>query len=141
MLNDRGTGIVFKFMIIFRHPDDPERFENTYNDLLALVERMPGILRRQVIHVTGSPVGASPYYRILEVYYADQGALNRSLLSPQGQEAGAELQKLPAGTFEMLFADVYEEAGAFTPPPANAYQPPATPSSSETSSPTTGADS
>lgn len=108
---------MFKFMIVFRKPKDLGRFENTYNDLLALVERMPNIQRRQVVTVTGSPLGASPYYRILEVYFADRHAMSDSLLSPQGQEAGAELQKLPAGSFEMLFADVYEEEGGYTPPP------------------------
>lgn len=110
---------MFKFMIVFRKPEDVGQFENTYNDLLALVERMPLIQRRQVVTVTGSPLGASPYYRILEVYFADRRAMSESLLSPQGQEAGGELQKLPAGSFEMLFADVYEEAGGHTPTPTD----------------------
>lgn len=107
---------MFKFMLIFFHPEDIVSFENRYQDLLALVERMPEITRRQVIHITGSPVGPSPYYRILEVYYADQDAMNRSLLSPAGQEAGGEIQKFPANSFEMAFAEVYEEEGGFTPP-------------------------
>jgi uncharacterized protein (TIGR02118 family) len=106
---------MFKFMLIFHHPEDIVTFENVYQDLLALVERMPEITRRQVIHVTGSPTGRSPYYRILEVYYADQEAMNRSLLSKAGQEAGGEIQKFPANTFEMVFAEVYEETGGATP--------------------------
>lgn len=105
---------VFKFMIIFKHPHDIESFENTYNDLLALVERMPDVRRRQVIHVVGSPQGQSPYYRILEVYFDDSTALQASLLSAPGQEAGGELAKFPAESFEMIFAEVYEEAGAST---------------------------
>jgi uncharacterized protein (TIGR02118 family) len=107
---------MFKFMLIFYHPEDIVAFENRYQDLLALVERMPEIIRRQVIHVTGSPSGRSPYYRILEVYYIDQEAMNRSLLSPAGQEAGGEIQKFAANAFEMAFAEVYEEAGGATPP-------------------------
>ena len=70
--------LMFKFMLIFFHPEDVVTFENRYQDLLALVERMPEIVRRQVILITGSPAGQSPYYRILEVYYADQDAMNRA---------------------------------------------------------------
>lgn len=107
---------MFKFMMIFYQPADMNRFENSYADLLALVERMPYIQRRQVIHVVGSPSGASPYYRILEVYYENREQMNQSLLSPPGQEAGHEIRKFPPDSFETIFADVYEEAGGFTPP-------------------------
>jgi uncharacterized protein (TIGR02118 family) len=105
---------VFKFMIVFKHPNDSDRFENTCNDLLALIERIPDVRRRQVIHVVGSPQGASPYYRILEVYFDSSDALQTALLSTQGQEAGGELQKFPANSFEMVFAEVYEESGGST---------------------------
>ncbi len=103
-----------KFMVMFRNPTDLDRFENGYNDFLALIERLPSIVRRQVIGVTGSPRGDAPYYRILEVYFDDHPAMRDALVSPAGQEAGAELGKFPLGSFETLFADVYEEAGGRT---------------------------
>jgi uncharacterized protein (TIGR02118 family) len=105
---------MFKFMMLFRQPQDIAAFENSYNDLLALVERMPQVIRRQVINVVGSPAGISPYYRILEVYFADQRTMQNALLSKAGQEAGGEMSKFPAGAFEMIFADVYEEQGGST---------------------------
>jgi uncharacterized protein (TIGR02118 family) len=108
---------MFKFMIIFHQPVKLERFENSYNDLLALIERMPDIARRQVISVIGSPVGESPYYRILEIYFEDREKMEQALMSPIGQEAGGQLATFPAGSFEMLFADVYEEEGGHTPAP------------------------
>jgi uncharacterized protein (TIGR02118 family) len=103
-----------KLMILFRHPANLETFENRYNDFLALIERVPEITRRQVISVTGSPQGESPYYRVLEVYFADEAQMRASLNTPAGQEAGSELFKFPKSTFETLFADVYEEAGGRT---------------------------
>lgn len=106
---------MIKFMVMFRQPDNAERFENTYQDFLALVERIPNILRRQVVHVTGSPAGASEYYRILEIYFESLEVQNEALLSAEGQEAGAELYRLPKDSFELLYADVYEEAGGSTP--------------------------
>lgn len=104
-----------KLMMIFRQPADVERFENSYNDLLALVERMPGIVRRQVVSITGSPTGASPYYRILEVYFEDRRTMELSMITPIGQEAGGQLLTFPPGSFEMAFAEVYEEEGGHTP--------------------------
>lgn len=105
---------MFKFMLIFYKPASQEKFENSYNDLLALVERMPDITRRQVINVVGSPLGESRIYRILEVYFDDQARMEASLLSPAGQEAGGEISRFPAKSFELIFAEVYEEAGAKT---------------------------
>jgi len=77
---------------------------------------MPDIQRRQVVNVVGSPKGAAPYYRILEVYFADKAALDASLRSPAGQDAGSELgRRFIAGTYETLFSEIYEEAGGSTP--------------------------
>ncbi len=105
---------MFKFMMLFYQPDDLTAFENSYNDLLALVERMPHIQRRQVITVTGSPAGLSPYYRILEVYFENQQQMEAALISPAGQEAGGQIMMFPPESFETIFAEVYEEAGGRT---------------------------
>jgi uncharacterized protein (TIGR02118 family) len=103
-----------KFMILFHSPAHLEPFENLYNDFLALVERIPGVLRRQVVTVLGSPQGKTPFYRILELYFDDDEALQTALLTREGQEAGRELGKFKQGSFETLRAEVYEEAGGRT---------------------------
>ncbi len=108
---------MIKFMILFRQPDDIDKFENVYQDFLALVERMPHIQRRQVVHVTGSPQGAPEYYRILEIYFESSDKQTKALMSPAGQEAGSELNRLPKDSLQLLFADVYEEAGSSSPQP------------------------
>lgn len=104
-----------KFMVIFHKPADSDAFENVYNDFLALIERMPGVTRRQVINILGSPLGDTNKHRILEVYFDEQAQMEESLRSRAGQEAGGELRRFPAGSFEMLFAEVFEEAGGHTP--------------------------
>jgi uncharacterized protein (TIGR02118 family) len=105
-----------KFMITFSTPANVELFEKAYNDLLALVERMPNIERRQVVNVLGSPLGEAPYYRILEIYFAGIEQMEDSLRSPAGQETGGELGKcFSAGKYSAFYAEVYEEAGGSTP--------------------------
>lgn len=106
---------MIKFIILFHQPAKIETFENAYQDFLALIERMPNILRRQVVHITGSPQGNPKYYRILEIYFDSVEKQQEALLSEIGQEAGKELTRFPLGTVELLFADVYEEDGGSTP--------------------------
>lgn len=100
-----------KFIIAFRKPDagTETNFENSYNDFLALAERMPNLKRRQVCHVFGSPMGEPTFYRVLELYFEDTAAMDSALRSPAGQEAGGELTKLGRGAFDLSFAEVYEE--------------------------------
>lgn len=103
-----------KLSLLFRTPVDADAFENRYNDLLALMERLPDITRRQVVNVIGSPTGESAYHRVLEVYFEDEAHMRAALMSPAGQEAGGEIYRFPAGSFDVFFADVYEEAGGHT---------------------------
>ena len=109
------SSFMSKFMILFGKPEQPGEFEDVYNDFFALVEKMPHISRRQVIDILGSPVGETQLFRILEVYFEDRGKMELALTSGSGQKAGKELQRLPAGSFEMVFAEVYEEEGGSTP--------------------------
>jgi hypothetical protein len=107
---------MFKFMIIFRQPQPQmiRPFEQTYAQLLYHIEQMPNIIRRQVVTVVGSPTGTSPYYRILEVYFADRVQMEEAMRSDAGQLAGAQLGGFAEDAFEMVFADVYEESGGKT---------------------------
>ncbi len=98
-----------KITILFHQPTNVEVFEIGYNQTLALLERLPGLKRRQVAMVFGSPSGKSPYYRLLELYFEDSEALDSALRSQEGQIAGASLMNFAGKTSELLFADVYED--------------------------------
>lgn len=109
------SNFMVKFMVLFAKPQDQTEFENIYNDFFSLVERMPDIARRQVIDVMGSPIGETRLFRILEVYFEDRETMEAALRTKAGQEAGDELSRFEAGSFEMIFADLYEEDGGQTP--------------------------
>ncbi len=119
---------MIKFVVMFKEAPATEAFENAYNDFLALVERMPDIQRRQAIHVYGSPQGEPPYQRGLEIYFETQEILRASLMSKAGQEAGNELARFAEGTFDVYFAEVFEEDGGRT----------VTSSATNTTTPSTG---
>ncbi len=111
---------MFKFMIVFYDPQpNLKEFERGYARFLGMVEQIPLITRRQVVHVIGSPLGASPYYRIIELYFTDEETMQTALNSEAGQIVGSALHQafLPRNfRFETAFTEVYEEAGGVTPP-------------------------
>ena len=106
---------MIKFVVMFRVVDEGEVFDNAYHDFLALLERMPDVQRRQAIHVIASPQGEPPYQRGIEIYFETEEQLKASLLSKEGQEAGNELSRFAAGSFDIFFSEVYEEIGGSTP--------------------------
>src|SRR5437870_7120654 len=94
-----------KLVILFRQPNDETAFEARYNDNLALMEKMPGIRRRQACVVLGGPAGKSPYHRILELYFDDFEMLDKAMISPEGRAAGADLVQFMGRNAELVFAE------------------------------------
>ncbi len=97
-----------KLTVLYRKPTDDATFESRYNQNLALMEKLPGIRRRQACLVLGNPTGKSPYSRILELYFEDYPALDQALVSPEGRAAGSDLMQF-ARDSELIFAEVFEE--------------------------------
>jgi len=106
-----------QLILLFRPPTavTEAAFERVYNAILAELEQMPGIIRRQVASVTGAPQSPAAFYRVLSLDFADEAALQAALLSPPGQEAGRIIRRLPREAYEVLFTEHYEGAGGQTP--------------------------
>lgn len=98
-----------KLVLLFKKPENQEEFEQHYVRNLVLLEKMPGILRRQANMVLGSPNGASPYYRMLELYFEDFDAMDAALTSKVGVVAGEQLMKTVGSLVELVFVDVFED--------------------------------
>jgi uncharacterized protein (TIGR02118 family) len=105
---------VVKLVLLFKHPHDIDAFEQHYIDNLALLEQLPGIIRRQANLVLGSPLGKSPYYRILELYFDNFEALDAAMTSNSGVQAGQQLMETVGHLVESIFVDVFEDG-----PPEN----------------------
>ena len=98
-----------KLTVLYRTPAKAADFEDWYVNNLILMEKLPGIIRRQANVVLGSPGGKSPYLRILELYFDTFEALDRALISPEGRNAGVDLVKFMGKDVEMIFSEVFEE--------------------------------
>lgn len=90
-----------KLVVLYTHPDDPSAFDQHYFGTHApLVRAVPGLQRfesgRFVAALDGSE---QTYYRIAELYFADQEALQAGLGSDEGKATAADYQKIaPPGS-------------------------------------------
>ena len=98
-----------KLVLLFKRPRNEMDFETGYVKNLAMLEKMPGIKRRQANMVWGGPGGDASIYRILEFYFEDRAALDTAMTSPAGTEAGRDLMDYAGDVVELLFVDVFED--------------------------------
>ena len=90
-----------KLVVLYTRPDDPSAFDRHYFDThMPLVNVVPGLQRaetgRMVAALDG---GEQTYYRVAELYFADQAALEAAFGSDQGKATAADYQKIaPPGS-------------------------------------------
>jgi len=99
---------VVKVVVLYGHPTDSAAFEEHYaNTHRALVAKIPGLQLFEASRVAGSADGGDPpYYRIAELSFESQEALQAALSSPEGQATVADVPNFASGGATILFAEV-----------------------------------
>jgi uncharacterized protein (TIGR02118 family) len=106
---------VYKLIILFNQPADPEAFEQRWSEeFVPLAERLPGLQRVVVSHTAGGPAGPVPIYLIHELHFSGMNALTRAMTSPEGVAAGQCLVRLAGSSATLLFAEHMEDAPGST---------------------------
>jgi uncharacterized protein (TIGR02118 family) len=99
-----------KLVVLYTHPDDSDAFDRQYfGTHMPLVARVPGLQRAETARlVAAADSGEQTYYRVTELYFADQGALNAAFGSEEGKAAVADYQNIaPPGS--RLFVAVLDD--------------------------------
>jgi uncharacterized protein (TIGR02118 family) len=94
-------GMTVKLVVLYTHPDDPDAFDHYYFDThVPLVNVIPGLLRAETGRlVAAADGGEHTYYRVAELYFADQAALQAGFGSEEGKATAADYQKIaPQGS-------------------------------------------
>src|SRR5690242_9412854 len=90
-----------KLVVLYTHPEDADAFEAHYAGThMPLVNKIPGLQRTETGRV-GAAIdgGEKSYYRITELYFADQAALQAGFGSNEGKITAADYQKIaPSGS-------------------------------------------
>ncbi|HEY2505370.1 MAG TPA: EthD family reductase [Streptosporangiaceae bacterium] len=93
-----------KLVVLYTKPDDAAAFDTHYNDVhTVLVAKIPGLQRFETgLFTAALDGGEQPYYRIAELYFADQAAMQAGLGSPEGGAAGKDFGQIAPPGSRML---------------------------------------
>jgi uncharacterized protein (TIGR02118 family) len=99
-----------KLVVLYTQPDDPATFDEHYLAVhVPLVAAIPGLQRAESGRIMAAvDGGGQAFHRIAELYFADQGAMNTALGSPEGQATAADYQKI-APTGSRMFVQLLDE--------------------------------
>jgi uncharacterized protein (TIGR02118 family) len=97
-----------KLVVLYTQPEDPESFDEHYLGVHApLVEAVPGLLRWEGARIVAAADGGEQtFFRIAELYFSDQAALESALASDQGRAAGGDFQQIAPPGSRMFVAAV-----------------------------------
>jgi uncharacterized protein (TIGR02118 family) len=90
-----------KLVVLYTQPDDPAAFDEHYLGVhMPLVAAVPGLQRAEAGRFTAAlDGGEQTFYRIAELYFADEGAMKAGLGSAEGRATAADYQKIaPPGS-------------------------------------------
>ncbi len=98
-----------KLVALFKKPSDVSSFEEHYEKVhLPLISRMPGMKRIELSKVSGAPMSQPQFYRMAEMYFENQSALNSAIISLEGMAAAKDLMGFARDTVQLFFAEVNE---------------------------------
>jgi uncharacterized protein (TIGR02118 family) len=104
-----------KLVVIYPRPKDVDIFGKIYQDehVPLAVAKLRGKTKIVATKILGSPQGASPLYRIAEVYFPSMQALDSCAASEGGKEALAHAVNISSGGAP-IFLVAEEETFTFT---------------------------
>ncbi len=96
-----------KFVALYRKPTDVDAFERHYREIHApLAKRIPGLVKLEVSHMTGSPGGEPRYHMMAELYFDSKDAMMAGLNSEEGKAAAEDVVSFAGDIIHMMFANV-----------------------------------
>jgi uncharacterized protein (TIGR02118 family) len=102
-----------KITLIYDNPQDPDAFEASYPDQLALAEQLPRLDRIESSKVWPKEDGTpTPAYRLLDLYFADYGSASAATASAEAGAFFPAALALATGGVRIAFADVEQSRGA-----------------------------
>jgi uncharacterized protein (TIGR02118 family) len=93
--------VTVKLVVLYTQPSDPEAFDRHYlGTHMPLVNAIPGLQRAETGRIASAVDGGEQtYYRIAELYFADQAALQAAFASPEAQATSNDYQEIaPPGS-------------------------------------------
>jgi uncharacterized protein (TIGR02118 family) len=100
--------MTMKLVVLYTQPDDPEAFDKHYLGVHGpLVDKIPGLERWSGARVVAAADGGdTPWFRLAELEFADQAALQAGMGSPEGKATAQDFQQIAPPGSRLLIAAV-----------------------------------
>ena len=97
-----------KLVVLYTQPADADAFDEHYLGVhVPLADKIPGVQRFESARIVAAPDGGEQtWFRIAELWFADQDALGAALGSPEGQATAADYQQISPPGSRMFVAAV-----------------------------------
>jgi uncharacterized protein (TIGR02118 family) len=97
-----------KLVVLYTHPEDPAAFDEHYIGVhMPLVSKIPGLQRAETSALTAALDGGEhTYYRMAELYFADDAAMGAGFGSPEGSACAADYGQIAPPGSRMYVAAV-----------------------------------
>jgi uncharacterized protein (TIGR02118 family) len=93
--------VTVKLVVLYAQPSDPDAFDRHYlGTHMPLVRKIPSLDRAEAGRFTAAlDGGEQTYYRIAELYFADEAAMQAGFASAEGQATATDYQQIaPPGS-------------------------------------------
>ena len=99
-----------KLVVLYTQPEDPEAFDRQYLGVhMPMVREIPTLARAESGRFYAAADGAEKtWYRIAELYFADQDALNAGMGSEPGKAVATDYAKIAPPGSRLFVATVDE---------------------------------
>ena len=97
-----------KVVVLYTHPDNADEFDKHYFDVhMPLVNQLPGLQRAETCKVATALDGKEQtYYRITDLYFADQESMGAAFGTDEGKATAADYQQIAPPGSRMFFGSV-----------------------------------
>jgi uncharacterized protein (TIGR02118 family) len=108
---DLRSAFVFKFVTIYRVVDDPDAVETLFQEIhLPAAEKLPGLVKSEVSHITGQPGGRSRFLLMYELYFNSRANFEAAFYSEPGKVIMEALRPWgEAGLITWFYAESFDE--------------------------------
>jgi uncharacterized protein (TIGR02118 family) len=102
---------MYKVTVLYKYVNNTEEFERYYQEKhLPIARQMPRMSKLELTRFESGPGGSTPeYYRMAEIYYSSQEAMQESMGSPESQCAIDDLTNFAKAGVTILLGSVEEE--------------------------------
>ncbi len=103
---------MYKMIALYTEPAEADKaaFEEHYfSTHVPLVQKLPGLVRAEVVRFTGAMGGGkAPYYMLSEMVFNSKDEMDAAMATPEGRAVGKDTRNFPPGILTITTAEVVE---------------------------------